>query len=188
LEAEGISVVLADEATVGWFWYLGNAVGGVKLLVPRAQLEQSVAVLDNVRSARDASADPVLDDWTCDECGTRVNVDLDYCPACEAANENRSDMEGLPLTAPDATGDTADDLAISVGDEIAARALRAAVLGLLACPPVLHFYSLFLLLRLALHSGEVSATGVRKGVVALVIDAVAIISAFVILRVSGALW
>lgn len=31
LEAEGIRVFLSDEATVGMAWYLGNAIGGVKV-------------------------------------------------------------------------------------------------------------------------------------------------------------
>lgn len=55
LEAEGIPVLLSDDATVGWFWHLGNAVGGVKLLVPRARRERAAAKVQGPVTVR---ADP----------------------------------------------------------------------------------------------------------------------------------
>lgn len=42
LEAEGIRSVLADESTVGMNWVLGNAVGGVKVLVIESDLEAAL--------------------------------------------------------------------------------------------------------------------------------------------------
>jgi hypothetical protein len=50
-------------------------------------------------------------------------------------------------------GDTSD------GDKIAVRAWRAAVLSPFLCPPLLTFYSLWLILRIALSDLELSEAG-----------------------------
>ncbi len=41
LEAEGIPCVVGDEHLVRVDWLLSNAVGGVKLMVPRAEIERA---------------------------------------------------------------------------------------------------------------------------------------------------
>ena len=53
-------------------------------------------------------------------------------------------------------GDTTD------GDEIAARAWRAAVLSTVLCPPLLTVYSVWLVLKIAFADHPLSAAGMRK--------------------------
>ena len=46
-------------------------------------------------------------------------------------------------------------------DAMALRAFRAAVIGLLICPPLLNFYSAWLLLRISIDERPLSARGIR---------------------------
>src|SRR5688572_14170049 len=61
-------------------------------------------------------------------------------------------------------------------DEIATRALRASVLGLIFFPPLGHLYSLWLLKRIA--RTELSESGRRARTISLVIDGVVIVGGF----------
>ncbi len=45
LESEGIPCRLEDEHTINTDWLLSNALGGVKLQVPKAQLETALEIL-----------------------------------------------------------------------------------------------------------------------------------------------
>ena len=45
LTAGGIDTIVADEHVVSMDWFLSNAVGGVKLLVPAGQLDEARAIL-----------------------------------------------------------------------------------------------------------------------------------------------
>jgi hypothetical protein len=56
------------------------------------------------------------------------------------------------------------------GDLLATRAWRAAVIGLFACPPLLHFYSAWTLLRLSFSGQPLSPAGTAKFYLALVLD------------------
>lgn len=57
LIAGGIDTVVADEHVVSMDWFLSNAVGGVKLLVPANQLDEARAILDT--EAAVAGDDPI---------------------------------------------------------------------------------------------------------------------------------
>jgi hypothetical protein len=57
------------------------------------------------------------------------------------------------------------------GDVLATRAWRAAVIGLFTCPPLLHFYSAWTLLRLTLGGHPLSRSGIAKFYAALALDA-----------------
>jgi hypothetical protein len=78
-----------------------------------------------------------------------------------------------------------EDLDTDEGDARARRAFRAAVLGIVFCPPVLNFYSAFVLIDTA--SFPLSSTGVRQVRYAWVINGlVAAFSVlFVIMMLSG---
>jgi hypothetical protein len=56
------------------------------------------------------------------------------------------------------------------GDEMAWRALRAAVIGVFVCPPVLNFYSGWVLLRLAVGGKSLSRRGSRCFFFAVLVD------------------
>jgi Putative prokaryotic signal transducing protein len=66
-----------------------------------------------------------------------------------------------------------DDEAIpaeSEGERLVRYAFRAAVMGILACPPLLHIYSLVLLLRVALVHGDLPPAANRRFYVAFLLD------------------
>lgn len=45
LECEGIRAELGDEAAASWLWHLGSAIGGVRLLVKREDVERAVDII-----------------------------------------------------------------------------------------------------------------------------------------------
>src|SRR5438034_1027533 len=59
---------------------------------------------------------------------------------------------------------------VYTAEDFVTRAWRAAVLGLLVCPPVLHCYSLYLLLRAGLLPDELSPAGKWRAYAAFAID------------------
>lgn len=185
LETEGISARLANDSTVGWFWYISNAVGGIQLLVGEEQAERALAILESAPGGQDipGSGESEEATWTCERCGAQVSAELEYCPCGEVDAENRSDPAGPSLAEPrGATGDARDQLETSPGDEMATRALRAAILGLLLCPPLLQIYSVWILIRLISYQGDVSPAGVRNGYVAMIIDALVFMAALIFVR------
>jgi hypothetical protein len=165
LEAEGIPACLADDAAVGWFWAMSNAVGGVKVQVAEENREWAVAILEARREKAEAQHPPP------ENGPTEAEADL-------ASEVDRAEPSEAGLVAqPD------DDFPEpSVGDDLAKYALRAAILGLLLCPPLLHIYSVWLLLRMALFHGDVSADSMRKGIAALIIDTMAIVVVVLVIR------
>ncbi len=56
LEAGGIRVFTANEATVGIAWHFGAAVGGIRLRVTRQDAERAVALLEEARNMPPLSA------------------------------------------------------------------------------------------------------------------------------------
>jgi len=56
LEQEGIRVFVADSNLVATNFFLGNAVGYIKLQVPRSQVQAGVAILQRQPSLLDCSA------------------------------------------------------------------------------------------------------------------------------------
>lgn len=56
LEAAGIRVFTANEATVGIAWHLGAAVGGIRLRVLGQDAERAVALLEDARNIPPLSA------------------------------------------------------------------------------------------------------------------------------------
>jgi hypothetical protein len=85
------------------------------------------------------------------------------------------------LVAPSATM-AVEEAVASPGDDLATRAYRAAVIGLVVLPPLMTLYSLWLLLRLAFHSGHVGSAGTRKAVIAIALDFTVFFLAFAVLR------
>lgn len=110
LEAEGIRSVLADEATVGMNWLLGNAVHGVKILVADDDLERAAEIVaDAAASARMAgigkSKSP---DWKCRLCGEDVSGDFEVCWSCGASREGTADPDFEKDAEAEAAGRDAD--------------------------------------------------------------------------------
>jgi len=50
LESEGIPVLLADEHQIGMNWMMSLAMGGVRVQVPEAYVEQSLGILEKLQA------------------------------------------------------------------------------------------------------------------------------------------
>ena len=88
LQAEGLTVFLADAELVTTNWLLGAAVGHIKLQVPGSQAQQAAAVIEELRAhrraerARDEDQEDQPETTRCLACGASLPEDQDRCPAC----------------------------------------------------------------------------------------------------------
>jgi len=96
LEQEGITAFVADENLVTTNWFLGGAVGHVKLQVPATQVEAARALLDRHPQVLDetppgetsddeAAANEAVDDegsMRCLACGATMAEKEPQCSAC----------------------------------------------------------------------------------------------------------
>lgn len=85
LAESGIQAFVADATAVTADWFLGNAIGYVKLEVPASQAEAALALLNEHPQLLDRGRPPaVADDGVvkCLACGTVMPDDTDRCPAC----------------------------------------------------------------------------------------------------------
>jgi hypothetical protein len=137
LEAEGIGAFLSDDETVGSLWHLGSTMGGVKVRVAMADERRARSILARRAKWPDA---PARDDYG------------------HEASPGAAIVRARPF---DEARDEEDELPESHADVIARRAWRSAIIGLLFCPPLLHFYSLGLLLQLCWAEDHLSEAGKR---------------------------
>ena len=56
LECEGIRAELAGEAAASWLWHFGTAIGGVRLLVQRVDVERAMQIIGSVGAIDDMEA------------------------------------------------------------------------------------------------------------------------------------
>ncbi len=87
LESEGIRAAVNDEVVVNWLWYVGTALGGVKLQVAAADAERARAILDSGNFAEGSSTPG----WICPECDSEVDAGFEVCWSCGAAFEDVKD-------------------------------------------------------------------------------------------------
>jgi hypothetical protein len=81
LEAAGIFATLTDAETVNMDWFLGNAIGYIKLQVPEERARDALAIVKRMRlhaKHREAAGG---DAAVCLECGAAMPTQ-DTCPAC----------------------------------------------------------------------------------------------------------
>lgn len=131
LEAEGIPAVLMDESTIAMDWLLSNAVGGIKLQVAPVDVERAEFLL--------ARQDP-------DEPGPDVpEAAITAAPA--AAVPDAATAIATRATAEElAEEQQAERDDANPSNQLAERAFKAALAGLILWP--LHFYVIYLLLEL----------------------------------------
>ena len=83
LGEQGIDAYLADDNIVLADWFLGNAVGGVKLLVAEADAERALAFLQSSPRLLGVVGEPSKDDsLACLQCGTPMAEDDEKCGSC----------------------------------------------------------------------------------------------------------
>jgi hypothetical protein len=167
LEAEGIRAFLGTENTGGLFAGMGLTFGGISLHVAEADLARAAAILDTRADEEDlpaAEGSPAI-----------VARHTLFGPDGSSLREGPAPAPPEP-EAVDADEDEDEDEPMGSvtysAEDFATRAWRAAVLGLLMCPPLLHFYSLYLLLRLGLLPDELSPAGKWRAYAAFAIDTV----------------
>ncbi|HEV3257486.1 MAG TPA: DUF2007 domain-containing protein [Gemmataceae bacterium] len=194
LEAEGIAAHLSGEASAD-LWTIGTSFGTVQLQVAEADLERAGDILDSVgeppveEAVSPPPADAIQAGWICSRCGADVSPARDTCPSCGAPADDLEELTPPPSTAISPVrravleGDE-EDPATRAGDHLAARAFRAAVMGLWLCPPFVYVYSLWLLVRLFAHAGELSPAGTRRLYGALAIHAAVVLVVVLLLRLA----
>ena len=84
LEGNDIQVFLADAETVNMDWLLGNAIGNIKLQVPRDQVDKAIGLLEEMRdkARRRRRTDEDTDETVCLACGAKLREDQARCPSC----------------------------------------------------------------------------------------------------------
>jgi len=84
LEQEGIQAFVFDGNTVTADWFLGNAIGYVKLMVPGSQAEAALKIVQRNPGLLDEPQMNVDDDAPdrCLSCDELLPEDSDRCPSC----------------------------------------------------------------------------------------------------------
>lgn len=147
LEEEGIRTYLDGETASTMMSHVGTALGGVRLMVASHDLERAVALLQDELGERPQGL------WACGECGETVEPDFDVCWMCgadrpeqpevvERKSLNEEEWERIDggrlgdaesnLETTDTDTDESDETA--VGDDLAERAWRASLLGIVFLP------------------------------------------------------
>jgi hypothetical protein len=143
LEGHGVTCFLDGAELVNMVWLASNAVGGVKLQVAADQAAKAEQLLARRQRAH------AVDDY---------GLATPQRPAHPAEPEDETEVEPDEPTSADSA------------DFLVQRAWRAALLGLVLCPPLLHLWSLLLLAEAATRETPVSGTHRGKMMGALAID------------------
>jgi hypothetical protein len=169
LDEEGIPAIILGDASSGAITGVADYETGIRVAVAAENAERARALLETVR--QEARADATASGlpltaaghpgWVCPECQTVVDVDLEVCPSCGSVMDLPMDERSAAARAIAASEEVdppeqKEGLKTWVGDKLAGRAFKTAVIGLLLFPPVLHVYALSLLWRLRLKKCAVS--------------------------------
>jgi hypothetical protein len=121
LGLEGIHARLADEATVGWFWYYALVLGGVKVIVRAEDLPAAREILARERAAEvarrlwesaaelpsrepaapgDTAEEPPPESWICPKCREEVPGGWETCWACGTTADGQADPDFAVADAP----------------------------------------------------------------------------------------
>jgi hypothetical protein len=126
----------------------------------------------------------VADGRACPQCGTEISATIRACPQC-GSGVAEAEYAAFMTPVAEAQEEIKEDdqePEPSPGDTLAARALRAAIVGVLILPPFITFYSIWLLLRLASYEGEVGNAAIRKGIGAFIINTAVLVAVIEFLR------
>jgi hypothetical protein len=176
LEDEGISVLLLGDISANALTGMVGPAGSVELQVPDTEVQRARDVLAaSFAAAREANAAigaPLTaagkPGWACPNCDDVVDLDIEVCPSCGTLMEDPSAPTSAMSLLQD-EGPAPEQLATWVGDRLAQRALRAALIALVL-PIVGVPFSWYPLGKLLTFKGELSPTGTRQLYFALVIN------------------
>ena len=85
LQAEGLTVFLADAEIVNMDWFFGNAVGYIKVQVPSSEASIAAEILERLRLERRDREEEETDEAAVDvclACGVALPEEAAQCPAC----------------------------------------------------------------------------------------------------------
>jgi hypothetical protein len=196
LQEAGIKAFLSGEATGGLFAGMGAGFSKFDLHVAEEDVERASNLLeslekdapedDDEQSATGAEQSSTEGDDSVN--GLAAESAIQEGPAPLAGNRDTEWAHDLSLQRPQVDMDAEQmDLSIRVTrDYLAERAFRAAFLGLFLCPPLLHLYSLWLLLQLSSLPDEISPASKWKYYTAMAIDLVILVSVALFILGVGA--
>jgi hypothetical protein len=130
--------------------------------------EQAITAADNVEELHEQWPDAAVIDpvqgpsWCCPQCRNAVAEADPHCPSCGTAPNGlvnpyfARSAEPPLLPAARMSGDALRHI-----EQRVARAWRASVVGTFLLPPLLHLYSLYLLLEIGLRGEEMSPKAAR---------------------------
>ncbi len=97
LGEQGIESYIADDNIVLADWFLGNAVGGVKLMVAERDAEQALTFLQANPRLLGAHVPPSKDDsLACLQCGQPMAEEDEKCKACGWSFASDDENDSMP--------------------------------------------------------------------------------------------
>ena len=158
LEASGIEAFVNDAASNITLSHIGTALGGVKLQVNQ---QDAARAREELKSLDEVSDIP---EWICSECNSEVDAGFQTCWSC--GNACSPDQATASLD-PEQSSETTNSVSLAgteakalTGlertDDVAKRAWRAALLGVLFAP--LLIYAIAIVLPLATEPRSRTAT------------------------------
>ncbi len=161
LDEEGIPAIIIGDADAAALPGVTDPEEGIRLRVAAEHAGRARAILETVReeARADAAARGVPltaaghPGWVCPDCGAVNEIDIEVCPSCGRLMDVPEDQASATAKAI-AAGEDVDgeeekeELKTWVGDKLAVRAFRTAIIGLiLAASPVLLAYAALMLLK-----------------------------------------
>ncbi|QDT62969.1 SPOR domain-containing protein [Calycomorphotria hydatis] len=150
---QGIEAYVVGSTAATTIWYVGSALGGVRLFTAAADAQAARELIEHHETSTDE------ENWLCSECQAEVDRGFDRCWSCG------KDREAIGTSTPQVsdqviasdtendqrspTGDTTESTADSPIDPMVRRAFRSSMIGLGLLPIILHVYSMTLLFKRA---------------------------------------
>jgi hypothetical protein len=187
LSHNGLNAYIEGENTNSTLWYVGTAIGGVKLLVEPNDKSRALEILSEQVDHDTAMGDP----WQCKNCFAEVDAGFDVCWRCdtERSADSKIVTSGEEFARDDnhhagMQAQPQQTSAVQTDDKEATieRAWRAAVLGALILPLVAQVYSLVLLGQAFESATPITPRGKRLAIATLIVDVISLICHSLLIR------
>ena len=181
LERNGIECYLSNCAAATALSYIGSAVGGAEIRVYESDIDAAQSLIETTEGGGDDNTA-----WFCTACEETQGPSFDECWKCGqdreqvgiALPESRLDDPNIAHDSQSSKFQAEKQL---IGDDIV-RAWRLSLFGLVTLPFILHLYSTFILIAVALSGEPMPRQAKRMFWGAAVIDVTAILLFVLILR------
>src|SRR5438270_6729639 len=162
----GVTVFSAGGEVGGPFVGFDAGFASIELHVPQSQYETACKALESFEQHEPAFEDKLPEDdatstafqehgpeWSVERAVSSTDFRSGSPPA--EMQEELGDAGFVRLPGEDAEDGSAQDVSIQrTPDELALRAWRASFIGLIVLPPILHIYSIWLLLKMSTMDQE----------------------------------